>query len=208
MIKNYRRVPSHYRTRNYRTHNADKYNRYVINDRIQANSMRLIDDKGKQIAILSRQEAFNIAQEKQLDLVLITNQVEPPVVKLIEFNKFLYHEEKKLRAVNYRLNHKAEYRVHSQNFYERNKDKILAVGECGMDFHWDKEHHEEQKRNFEKIIKFVDKINKPIIIHSREAEAECVELLEKSKIKKVILHMFEGRKHLIMNKLFLPFTIS
>lgn len=95
MIKNYRRVPSHYRTRNYRTHNADKYNRYVINDRIQANSMRLIDDKGKQIAILSRQEAFNIAQEKQLDLVLITNQVEPPVVKLIEFNKFLYQENKK-----------------------------------------------------------------------------------------------------------------
>lgn len=95
MIKNYRRSPSHNRSRNYRTHYADKYNRYVINDRIQASSMRLIDDKGKQIAIVSRQEAFNIAQEKQLDLVLITNQAEPPVVKLIEFNKFLYQENKK-----------------------------------------------------------------------------------------------------------------
>jgi len=82
-------------------------------------------------------------------------------------------------------------------FIEKNKDKILAVGECGMDFHWDKEHHEEQKSNFEKIIKFVKRIDKPILIHSRKAETECVELLERSGIKKVILHMFEGRKHLI-----------
>ena len=82
-------------------------------------------------------------------------------------------------------------------FIEKNKDKILAVGECGLDFHWDKTHHEEQKANFQKIIKFVEKINKPILIHSRKAELECVELLEKSKIKTVILHMFEGRKHLI-----------
>ncbi len=82
-------------------------------------------------------------------------------------------------------------------FIEKNKDKILAVGECGLDFHWDKEHHDEQKDNFEKIIEFTKKINKPILIHSRKAEVECVELLEKSGIKKVILHMFEGRKHLI-----------
>ena len=82
-------------------------------------------------------------------------------------------------------------------FIEKNKDKILAVGECGMDFHWDKEHHEEQRVNFQKIIDFVIKIKKPIVIHSRKAETECVEMLEKSKVKKVLLHMFEGRKHII-----------
>lgn len=81
--------------RPWQNHTQDKYHRYIINDRIQTPSMRLIDDKGKQIGILSRQEAFNIAQEKQLDLVLITNHVQPPVVKLIEFNKFLYQENKK-----------------------------------------------------------------------------------------------------------------
>jgi len=82
-------------------------------------------------------------------------------------------------------------------FIEENKNKILAVGECGLDFHWDKEHHDEQKRNFEKIVNFVKKLNKPIIIHSRKAEIECVEILEKSGIKNVLLHMFEGRKNLI-----------
>lgn len=82
-------------------------------------------------------------------------------------------------------------------FIKTNKDKILAVGECGLDFHWDKTHHEEQKKNFEKILTFVKKLNKPIIVHSRKAEAETLELIEKSGIKKVVLHMFEGRKHLI-----------
>lgn len=57
--------------------------------------MRVIDDQGKQIGILSRQEAFIMAQQKNLDLVLITNHVNPPIVKLIEFNKFLYQENKK-----------------------------------------------------------------------------------------------------------------
>ncbi len=82
-------------------------------------------------------------------------------------------------------------------FIEKNKDRIAAVGECGLDYHYDKTQHEKQKENFIKIIEFVKKINKPIIIHSRKAEADAIELLEKSKIKKVVLHMFEGRKHII-----------
>lgn len=83
------------------------------------------------------------------------------------------------------------------NFIEQHKNEIVAVGECGMDFHWDKEHHSEQKINFEKIVEFVKKLDKPIIVHSRKAELECFEVLEKSGIKKVVLHMFEGRKNLI-----------
>jgi TatD DNase family protein len=82
-------------------------------------------------------------------------------------------------------------------FIEQHKDEILAVGECGLDYHWDKEKHEQQKENFQKILAFVKKINKPIVVHTRKAEADCIELLEKSGIKKVMLHMFEGRKHII-----------
>lgn len=82
-------------------------------------------------------------------------------------------------------------------FIEEHKNEIVAVGECGLDYHWDKKYHEEQKRNFEKILAFVKKVNKPIIVHSRKAELDAVELLEKSGVEKVILHMFEGRKNLI-----------
>jgi len=82
-------------------------------------------------------------------------------------------------------------------FIKKSKDKIVAVGEVGMDFAWDKEHHNKQKKNFEKIITFVEKIKKPMIVHSRKAEKECLDLLESSKLKKVILHCFSGNKKLI-----------
>jgi TatD DNase family protein len=43
----------------------------------------------------------------------------------------------------------------------------------------------------------VEKINKPIVVHSRKAELDAVELLESSKIKNIVLHCFNGRRHLI-----------
>ena len=58
-------------------------------------TLRVIDEDGKQIGILSKQEALSVAQEKELDLVLIAPKANPPVAKVIDFKKFLYQEEKK-----------------------------------------------------------------------------------------------------------------
>ncbi|MBT3298384.1 TatD family hydrolase [archaeon] len=85
-------------------------------------------------------------------------------------------------------------------FIEKNKNKIVAVGEVGLDFHWDKLHHNQQKENFRKIIRFVKSINKPIVIHSRKAEKECIDILEEELPNKdipVIMHCFSGNKKLI-----------
>jgi translation initiation factor IF-3 len=70
---------------------------YLLNERIPGFTFRIIDEAGKQIGILSRQDALKLAEEKELDLVLITNKANPPVVKLIDFKKFLYQENKKLK---------------------------------------------------------------------------------------------------------------
>jgi TatD DNase family protein len=78
-----------------------------------------------------------------------------------------------------------------------NKDKCVAVGECGMDFNWGREHIDEQKKVFGKVIELVEKIDKPIIVHTRKAELECIEMLESSNIKKIVLHCCMARKHLI-----------
>jgi TatD DNase family protein len=85
------------------------------------------------------------------------------------------------------------------DFIKKNKDNIVAIGECGLDYHWDKDHHQKQKENFQKIIEFVEKIKLPLVVHSRRAELDTFEMLESSKIKKeqIILHMFEARKHII-----------
>ncbi len=60
-----------------------------------ANTLRVIDDQGKQVGVLGRNEALKAAEEKELDLVLIAPTASPPVAKIIDFKKFLYQEEKK-----------------------------------------------------------------------------------------------------------------
>ncbi len=59
--------------------------------------MRLIGSDGKQIGVLSRDEALEKRKETGLDLVEIVSNTKPPIVKLIEYDKFRYQEEKKLR---------------------------------------------------------------------------------------------------------------
>lgn len=70
---------------------------YRLNQQIQAANIRLIDATGKQIGIVTRNEAIRQSQETSLDLVEIAPNAQPPVVKLIDFKKFLYQEEKKKR---------------------------------------------------------------------------------------------------------------
>lgn len=84
-------------------------------------------------------------------------------------------------------------------FIKQHKNKISAIGEVGLDYHWikDPQLHKKMRENFSSIISFVEKLNKPIIVHTRKAEQNCIDMLMSSKIKHVVLHSFEGRKHLI-----------
>lgn len=82
-------------------------------------------------------------------------------------------------------------------FIEHNKEKCVAIGECGLDYFWIKDRNPEQKALFSKMIQLAEELKKPIIIHSRKAEEECIEMLESSKLKKIILHCFSGKKSLV-----------
>lgn len=80
--------------------NNNRYKRdtrvwYVKNEHISAPELRLIDETGHQLEIFKRADALALAREKEVDLVLIAAQAQPPVAKLIDFQKFLYQEEKK-----------------------------------------------------------------------------------------------------------------
>ena len=68
---------------------------YRLNQYISAPTLRVLNEEGKQIGILTREEALKKAQEEKLDLVEIAPQANPPVVKIIDFKKFKYLEEKK-----------------------------------------------------------------------------------------------------------------
>lgn len=68
---------------------------YRLNQRIFASPLRVIDAEGKLIGVISKFEALKLAQEQELDLVEIAPKAQPPVAKIVDFNKFLYQQEKK-----------------------------------------------------------------------------------------------------------------
>ncbi len=76
---------------------------YRINQNIRAAQVRVIGDDGRQVGILTGSDALKLAQEKGLDLVEIAPNANPPVVKIIDFNKFLYQEEKREREVKKKI---------------------------------------------------------------------------------------------------------
>ncbi|MEK6932776.1 MAG: TatD family hydrolase [Nanoarchaeota archaeon] len=78
----------------------------------------------------------------------------------------------------------------------KNKKDIIAIGEVGMDFKHNQEFN-KQKDIFLKIIELSEKIKKPLIIHSRGAEKEVIELLETSRSKRFLMHSFTGNYKLV-----------
>jgi TatD DNase family protein len=95
-------------------------------------------------------------------------------------------------------------------FIRNHRDEIVGVGEVGLDYKWSTSPSEQkqQRENFQKIIAFVEKLRKPIIVHSRKAENDCVDMLESSSLKNVQLHCFAGNKKLIRRAADLGFYFS
>ena len=54
---------------------------------------------------------------------------------------------------------------------------LVAVGECGLDFHYDRSPRDSQREQFEHQLKLATALNKPVVVHSREADAETAEIL-------------------------------
>jgi len=67
----------------------------IMNDAIRIAELRVLGDDGEQFGIISRAEAMNIANEKGLDLVLMSPDAKPPVAKIMDYGKHKYELEKK-----------------------------------------------------------------------------------------------------------------
>lgn len=67
-----------------------------------------------------------------------------------------------------------------------------GIGECGLDFYWDKTYYREQMKAFEHQLGIAKDMDFPVIIHSREALEEIFEILKKNPYHRGILHCFPG----------------
>jgi len=66
-----------------------------MDEQIRVREVRVIDDEGAQLGILTTEDAMNMAREKDLNLVEVAPDAKPPVCKIMDFGKFKYQQKKK-----------------------------------------------------------------------------------------------------------------
>ena len=87
--------------------------------------------------------------------------------------------------------------------------KIVAVGEIGLDYYWNKENKQIQKEIFQKQIQLANKYQLPIVIHTREAVEDTIEMIKQNPVnKKGIFHCCPMNQELIKEALKLEYYIS
>ena len=70
-------------------------------------------------------------------------------------------------------------------------NKVYAVGEIGLDYHWVKDNKDKQKELFIKQIELANKYNLPIVVHTRDSISDVLEIIKKHKCRGV-MHCFSG----------------
>ena len=87
--------------------------------------------------------------------------------------------------------------------------KIVAIGEIGLDYYWNKENKEMQRQAFIRQIELANKLDLPIVIHSRDASVDTIQILKENTVnKKGIFHCCQLNQEMIKHALELGYYIS
>lgn len=88
--------------------------------------------------------------------------------------------------------------------------KVIAIGEIGLDYHWDKDNKEEQKNAFRKQIELANELELPIVIHTRDAYIDTIDILENeiNAKKRGVFHCCPLNQELVKSALELGYNIS
>ena len=81
------------------------------------------------------------------------------------------------------------------------KEKCLAVGEIGLDYYWPEPDHETQKKWFLRQLDLAREIKKPVIIHSRDAAKDTVDLMTEAHAEEIggVIHCYSYTKETAKN---------
>jgi translation initiation factor IF-3 len=120
--------------------------RILVNNEIRAEKVRVVDSEGKQLGIFSLEEALKMAKERNLDLILITEKVDPPVCKIGDLGKYLYQLQKKEKG-------------------ERKESEVKGIR---LGFNISLHDLETRVDQAEKFLKKGDKIKIELILRGRE----------------------------------------
>ncbi len=87
-------------------------------------------------------------------------------------------------------------------------NKIVAIGEIGIDYHWTKENSDKQIYFFKKQLELAEKYDLPVIVHSRKASQEVYDIIKESGVRKGSMHCFSGSLELAKEYIKLGFYIG
>ena len=122
-----------------------------INERIRFPKIRAIDTDGTQLGILSPQEALRIAEEKELDLVLVSDKADPPVCRIMDYGKYKFEQEKKAREA-------------------RKKQHTADVKEVKMRYKIEDHDYQVRVNQAVRFLKDGDKVKATITFRGREIQ--------------------------------------
>lgn len=126
-----------------------------INERIKAREIRVIDENGSQLGIMSPQKALEIARSKGLDLVEVAPQADPPVCRIVDFGKWQYEQKKRAKEA-------------------KAKQTIITVKEIKFRPGTDEHDYNFKKNHAIRILREGDKVK--ATVHFRGREITHVEL--------------------------------
>ncbi|HEY9727643.1 MAG TPA: translation initiation factor IF-3 [Chroococcales cyanobacterium] len=122
-----------------------------INERIRFPKIRVIDIDGAQLGIITPQEAIRIAEEKELDLVLVSDKADPPVCRIMDYGKYKFEQEKKAREA-------------------RKKQHTADVKEVKMRYKIEDHDYQVRVNQAVRFLKDGDKVKATITFRGREIQ--------------------------------------
>jgi translation initiation factor IF-3 len=153
-----------------------------INEHIKADKVRLIDQEGRQLGIVSIKEAIEKAREAELDLVAIAPAADPVVCKIMDYGKFKYDKQKKEEK-------------------SKKKQKIMKVKELKMRLNIAENDYKVKLNNAIEFLKNGDKVKFSIFFKGREIEKKNLFFVLSDRLKNDLQdyaitegkELFEGR---------------
>lgn len=130
-------------------------------------------------------------------------------ISLSEKHKGFIYATAGLHPIDAQKLSKADFEA-ELDWIKLNKDKIIGVGEVGLDYHWEKDEKMQalQRERFSQFIVLANEINKPIVIHSWDGEADAVDILSREAKVPVVMHCFSGKVDVLLRALELGYYIS
>jgi translation initiation factor IF-3 len=123
----------------------------MINERIRFPKVRLLDSDSAQIGIMSSREALQLAEEKELDLVLMSDKADPPVCKIIDYGKHKFEQEKKAKEA-------------------KKKQHTVDVKEVKMRYKIEEHDYQVRLSQADRFIKAGDKVKAIVTFRGREIQ--------------------------------------